>query len=199
MAFRKLWEPLTAFFLLGSILFLLVLAGGTSAAPSSADPAALLALSKQASGGTAWNAVLSLFLQSQTAAGGLTGTEEEWDDVQTGRWKTLSQRPPEARANGFDGVSVWTQAPGGYSYVLGDEDARQGAVNQTYQTCRAFWFPDRFPATLASAGSVQENGRSYDIIEVTPQAGRPFRIWIDQATHLLNRFIEQQGEDVQIT
>lgn len=190
MAWRK---PLV----LLSVFFLFLMTAGAGA--QTADPSALLALSKQASGGAAWDRVSTLHLQFRTIAGGLTGTADEWDDVRAGRWNTLSRRPPEARANGFDSVSVWTQAPGGYSYVLGDEDARQGAVNQAYQTCRAFWFPERWPATLASARSVQEKGRGYDVVEITPQAGRPFRVWIDQATHLIDRFTEQQGEDVQIT
>jgi hypothetical protein len=169
-----------------------------SGSARAADPAAIIAQAKQAAGGDAWNAVRALHLQFHTLADGLSGTQEEWDDVQAGRYVVRSERPTGATASGFDGVSVWTQAHGGYSYVLGDEDARQGAVNEAYQTCRAYWFPDRASATLALEGVQQEAGHAYDVIGITPQAGRPFRVWIDRATHLIDRFVEQQGEDVQI-
>lgn len=170
-----------------------------SAQAQATNPAAILAQAKQASGGDAWNAVRTLHLRSQTVAGGLTSIQDEWDDVQTGRYAIHSARLPETRLNGYDGVSVWTQARGGYSYVLGDEDARQGAINEAYQTCRAFWFPGRANATLASTGIRQEGGHAYDVVSITPQAGRPFSVWVDRTTHLIDRFVEQQGEDVQIT
>ncbi len=183
--------------LLGAVVLV-----GIHALPQTASaattPAAILAQAKQAAGGDAWDSVHSLHIHSQTLAGGRAGTQDEWDDVQAGRYAVRSQQPPETRSSGFDGVSVWTQARGGYSYVLGDEDARQGAINEAYQTCRAFWFPERASATLASGGTQQEGGHTFDVVSITPQGGRPFTAWIDQATHLIDRFVEQQGEDVQI-
>ena len=171
---------------------------GISARAQTADPSAILAQAKQASGGDAWDRVRTLHLRSQSVAGGLRGVQDEWDDVQAGRYTIQFVRPPQPGANGFDGVSVWTQPPGGFSYALGDEDSRQGAINQAYQTCRAYWFPERSSATLASSGPQQEGGRMYDVVSITPQGGRPFSVWIDQTTHLIDRFVEQQGEDVQI-
>ncbi len=196
MAFQPAPAKLPAvLFLPLLLLFASLLAGSARAA----DPAAVLAQAKQAAGGDAWNGVRTLHLKFHTLAGGLSGTQDEWDDVQAGRYTVRSQRPTGITAEGFDSVSVWTQARGGYSYVLGDADARQGAVNEAYQTCRAYWFPDRAPATLVLEGVQQEAGHAYAIVGVTPQAGRPFHIWIDQATHLIDRFVEQQGEDIQIT
>jgi len=184
----------------GALLYLLIAATFVivPVRVQAAGPAAILAQAKQASGGDAWNSVRTLHLQFHTVAGGLIGTQEEWDDVQTGRYAVRSKRPTGITADSFDGISAWTQAHGGYSYILGDEDARQGAVNEAYQTCRAYWFPERIGATLASAGTQSEGGRTYDIINITPQAGRPFSVWVDQATHLIDRFVEQQGEDMQI-
>ncbi len=184
-------------FILRDVLFCFCLTAASVSAQA-ADPAAILAQAKQASGGDAWNGVRSLYIRVHTFADGLSGTQDEWDDVQTGRYVVRSERPTEATASGFDGVSLWTQTRGGYSYVLGDEDARQGAINQAYQTCRGYWFSERGSATLASAGTQREGGRIYDVISITPQAGRPFSVWVDQATHLIDRFVEQQGEDVQI-
>lgn len=184
----------------GDLLYLLTIAAFVivPGRAQAADPAAILLSAKQVSGGDAWNRVRTLHLQFHTASGGLSGTQDEWDDVQTGRYVVRSERPTGVTAEGFDGVSVWTQAHGGYSYVLGDQDARQGAVNEAYQTCRAYWFSNRANATLASAGTQSEGGHTYDVVSITPQAGRPFSVWVDQATHLIDRFVEQQGEDVQI-
>jgi len=182
-------------------LLFFTLAALAMAGPSARaqDAAALLAQSKQAAGGSAWDGVRSLHVQYRTAAGGLAGTRGECDDVRAGRFATTYTRPQTSGGGGFDGVSPWTQFSGGYSYVLGDEDARLGAANQSYQTCRAFWFPERHPATLAHAGARQEGERTLDVVAVTPQGGRPFEIWIDRATHLIDRVVEQQAEDVQIT
>ena len=163
------------------------------------DAAALLAQAKQAAGGDAWNSVRSLHINYHREAGGRAGTQEEWDDVRAGRFVVTDTLPPTMSGGGFDGISPWTQFDGGYSYVLGDEDTRLGAANQSYQTCRAYWFPERHPATLASAGVQQEGGRAFNVIDVTPQGGRPFQMWIDGTTHLIDRFVEQQAEDVQIT
>jgi len=166
-------------------------------APSS-NTTTILAQAKQASGGDAWNGIRTLHIQSMTVSGGLTGSSDEWDDVRAGRYVTRYQLPLTSGADGFDGVSVWTQARGGHSYVLGDEDARQGAVNAAYQKSLAYWFPERGPATMEDAGPQREGGRTFDVLRLTPQAGRPFSMWIDQGTHLIDRFVEQQGEDVQI-
>jgi len=156
--------------LLGAVVLV-----GIHALPQTASaattPAAILAQAKQAAGGDAWDSVHSLHIHSQTLAGGRAGTQDKWDDVQAGRYAVRSQQPPETRSSGFDGVSVWTQARGGYSYVLGDEDARQGAINEAYQTCRAFWFPERANATLALSDAQQEGGHTFDVIQTTPQAG----------------------------
>ena len=168
-------------------------------AQSDTDAAAILAQAIQASGGDAWGAVHTLHIRSSTLGGGVTGTQDEWDDARTGRYFVGYKSALSSGADGFDGVSVWHQASGGYSYVLGDEDARQGAINQAYQTCRAFWFPERGNATLALAHPQAEGGKLFDVVAITPQAGRPFTMWIDQATHLIDRFVEQQGEGVQVT
>ena len=162
------------------------------------DPAEILARAKQAAGGDGWDGVCALHLRGQSTAGGLSGSAEEWTDVLTGRNAARFARPPSAGASGFDGVSAWTQDAAGYSYVLGDEDARQGAVNEAYRRSLAFWFPGRGNATLASAPQQKDGGSTYDVVNITPQGGRPFSVWVDRTTHLIDRFVEQQGEDVQV-
>ena len=170
-----------------------------SGAPAqSTDLETVVQQAKQAAGGSAWDDIRTMHLRFQSTAGGLSGSSEQWIDVPSGRNVTRVSRPPTAGAHGFDGVSAWTQDAAGYSYVFGDEDARQGAVDEAYRLSMAFWFPERGAATLASAPPHHEGEKTYDVVSVTPQGGRPFTIWIDQTTHLIDRFIEQQGEDVQI-
>ncbi len=158
-----------------SLLALFALLGAATLHPlpahaqSGGDAAAILVQSLQATGGSAWAGVRSLHIQSTTLDGGVAGTRDEWDDAQTGRYVVRSKNVLVNEADGFDGVSVWTQGAGGYSYVLGDEDAREGAINQAYQTCRAFWFPERGNATPALVQPETENGQSYDVIGITPQ------------------------------
>ena len=171
---------------------------GSAAQAQTTDPAAILAQAKEASGGSAWDGIRTLHVRAQSTADGLSGSLDEWSDVRTGRDTVRFSRPPSAGASGFDGVSLWTQAADGYSYVHGDEDARQGAANDAYRTSLAYWFPERGNATLAFAGLQKAEGQTYDVIRITPQAGRPFDLWIDQATHLIDRFIEQHDEEVEV-
>jgi hypothetical protein len=87
---------------------------------------------------------------------------------------------------------VWTQPTGINAYVYGDADSTLGAIDESFRTMRGWWFPDRRPATYAYEGAKVEGDRAFDIVRITPEGGRPFALWIDRATHLIDRDIEQQ-------
>jgi hypothetical protein len=171
----------------------------TAESTAAVEPATILAQVKAASGGQAWDTIYSIHTRGDAAHGGLSRTVEEWDDVSAGRYVKRSESLLASGAEGFDGISAWTQTKGGESYVLGDEDARLGAINASYQVSFAYWFPDRRAGTMQSEGTRQENGHTFDVIVITPAAGRPFRVWIDRGTHLIDRFVEQEAEEIAVT
>ena len=157
--------------------------------------AAILGAMRQASGGDRWSGVRSIHLVMTVTAAGETARAERWEDVATGRYLTRTSWPDRSLQEGFDGVSPWRQGRSGIAYTLGDIDAALVAADESFRVSRGWWFPDRHHATIAMTGTATDGGHSYDVLEVTPEGGRAFRMWIDRSSHLLFRTDEQQAED----
>jgi predicted aspartyl protease len=164
-----------------------------------ADPASVLQAARVAAGGDAWNGVRALHIHAQLQAGGRSGASDRWEDVRTGRLVKEYRLPPKTGADGFDGVAVWTQPQNGIAYVLGDEDARLGAINDSFRAARAWWFPQRRQATMEDAGIRTEGARTFDLVRMTPEAGRALVLWVDRGTHLIDRVVEQRAEQTSVT
>jgi hypothetical protein len=47
-------------------------------------------------------------------------------------------------------------------------------------------------------GAKVEGSRAFDVIRIAPEGGRPFALWIDRATHLIDRDVEQQAEQLKV-
>jgi hypothetical protein len=167
-----------------------------------ADPpeiAAILAQMRQASGGQAWAPVHALHLVTTATSGGATRSREHWEDVATGRYRVASAGPSGTTQAGFDGVTPWEQGGTGIAYTLGDVDSALVAADESFRVARAWWFADRHPATIVLSGERSEAGRRFDVLNITPEGGRPFEAWIDRSTHLLARTDEQQAEERVVT
>ena len=165
-----------------------------STATTAAAPSDALEQARAATGGAAWAGLRRLHISSTLHAGGRDGHQDRWEDVEHGRYATESDLPPRHRSAGFDGIAVWTSGDNGVAYTLGDEDTRLAAIDTSYQVMRGWWFPDRHPASREPAGTTREGARTFDLVRITPEAGRPFTVWIDRATHVIDRIVEQQGE-----
>ena len=162
-------------------------------------PVAILEALQKAAGGDRWAAVKSLHYVMTSASGGQRARLERWEDVATGRFADQTIWPTYQSGNGFDGVTAWHEGRSGIAYSLGDIDAALVAADEAFRVSRSYWFRDRHPATIAPAGERSEQGRRFDILEITPEGGRPFQVWIDRSTHLLARTVEQQAEDLVVT
>jgi len=188
-----------------SSLRLAVLLGGAACQPAAqpiAQPAAQLDVLEQvraATGGAAWTNLHRLHISATLRAGGRDGRMDRWEDVEHGRYVVETDLPPRHRRQGFDGVSIWTSGDNDVAYAIGDEDTRLGAIDTSYQVMRGWWFPDRRPASRERAGTSHEGARAFDLVRITPEAGRPFTVWIDRATHRIDRIIEQEGERQSVT
>ncbi len=170
-----------------------------SAASFAGDPAAVLQAARAATGGAAWDAVRTLHIHARLQSSDRTGVSDRYEDVRTGRFVREYGLPPRGGADGFDGQAVWTQPASGVAYVLGDEDARLGAVDDGFRVARGWWFPERRPAAIEDAGMRTEDARSFDLVRMTPEGGRPFVLWVDRATHLPDRAVEQAAEQTTVT
>jgi len=188
LAFARPWARFTAL----GLVFL-------STTSFAGDPAAVLQAARLASGGAAWDAVRTLHVHAQLQSGGRIGVSDRYEDLRTGRFVREYGLPLRRGADGFDGQAVWTQPASGVAYVLGDEDARLGAVDDGFRVARGWWFPERRPASIEDAGARTEDGRSFDLVRMTPEGGRPFMLWVDRATHLPDRIVEQAAEQTMVT
>ncbi len=176
-------------------------AGAILAAPAGAaciDPHALLEQVRAATGGAAWGSVRTLHRRGKLSTGGRRGVVDSFEDNLTGRFVREVSLPTGRQSDGFDGVSVWTQPATVPPYVYGDADSRLGAVNDSFRAARGWWFPERRPSSSECAGSRREGARAFDLVRMTPEAGRPFTLWVDRATHLIDRDVEQQAEQVSV-
>lgn len=183
-----------AVLLIASVL-LAVLAPGAHAD----DPAAILARAKEAAGGKAWDAVRTLRTRAQVSTSGLSGPAESLEDVRTGRFLDTFTLGPYKGAEGFDGKIAWTQDPSGQTLVNDSGDAREGTIDAAYRRSLAYWYPERRKADVAYAGRKDEGGRAFHVLRIHPEGGRPFEMWLDAATFLIDRTVEPGARETRTT
>jgi hypothetical protein len=92
---------------------------------------------------------------------------------------------------GFDGTSAWTRDAKGVVWVDGTEQVHAGSINEAFRESYALWTSSHGKAAVALTGTHAQDGRTYDIVRVTPPGSvAPFDVWIDRATHLPARYVE---------
>ncbi len=170
------------------MLSILLLSLAAAAGP---DPQAVLAKVKQATGGAAWDRITSTHARVILETGGLKGTAESWEDVRTGRSANEFQLGPVSGGGGFDGKSVWTQDSSKQVRIEEGGDAREAAANDAYRSAKGYFFPERWPAQLESQGEMTEGGRRFLVVRATPRNGRPYDIWIDASSYLIDHTVEK--------
>ncbi len=181
-----------------AVLSLVLLVFGQAAAQSG-DASTILARAKQASGGAAWDAIASIYTKVKVSAGGMTGTAESWEDVVTGRSYGTFALGPMTGAQGFDGKVLWAQDSSKQVRIDDSEDARLGALNEAYRRMMAYWYPSRGQAKIEYAGTKTEGNHTFDTLRITPQGVRPFELWVDASTFLIDRIIEKSALETRTT
>jgi hypothetical protein len=163
------------------------------------DPQSVLARAKRASGGERWDALRTTYTRTKLAVGGLEGVVESWADLRRGRYAYRYTLGPERGAGGYDGSRVWISDDSGQVRIQEGADEREGAANQAYRTALAYWFPDRWPAKIEDGGERRDGERRFGVVKITPRGGRPFELWIDASTGLVDRYTEKDATRVRTT
>lgn len=175
-------------------LALLLLAAFALPAAGAPDPAtqaeAVIAASKAATGGTAWDALQGSYEEGTRADGKLP--YKTWLDFGRYGMRVESRRGDKTMMQGFNGRQAWQTAPDGSIRVTEDPATTAEARLTAYVSNNGYFFPARFPAIARYLRQASVGARSFDVIEITPQASRPFEIWFDRATHYATRVIDQQ-------
>jgi hypothetical protein len=163
--------------------------------PPPPDARSVLAAAKEASGGAAWDALRSQHSKVAIRAGDVAGAAERWSEILTGRSLIAYTIGPIAGAAGFDGTTAWSQDASGQSSVEASDAARELAVNAAYRDRLAFWYPERAPARIAYKERASADGADFDVVRVTPEGGRPFELWINADTKLIERLVEREAQE----
>ncbi len=164
--------------------------------PLPPNPRVILQQSKDASGGRAWDALRSQHSKVTIQAAGLSGTGERWSDTRSGKSRLDFSIGPLTGATGFDGKSAWTQDETGGARAETDATARELAVNAAFRDRLAFWYPERGAALVSYKERAQADGADFDVIRITPEGGRPFELWINVDTKLIERLVEREARAV---
>ncbi len=164
------------------------------AGSSTQDVAAILAASKAATGGDAWDAVRTMHEKADVNTSGLAGSAEEWDDVLTGRSTVNIHVGPITILQGYDGKQAWEQDQGAPARTMTSLDDREGAVSSAYTSAMSYWYTNRLPGSITYLRHDSDGQQQFDVLRVAPVGGYPFELWIDQATHLISKTVEEQSE-----
>ncbi len=151
----------------------------------------ILAKSKQAMGGNAWDSIRTTHSVGKLVTSGLTGEGDSWEDNLNGHYVDHFKLGPASGAEGFDGTTVWSQDSSGEPRVEGAAAARQAAIDEAYRRAFAYWYPQRWAAQIEYSGEKEDQGKRFHVIRITPQGGRPFDIWIDASTYLFDHTVEK--------
>jgi hypothetical protein len=181
------------------LLFTMIFAIACLSSAQAQSAPEILAKAKQAMGGAAWDSIRSIHTKASLKTSGLTGEGESWEDVLTGHYVDRYQLGPASGAEGFDGTTVWSQDSSGQPRPEGGGDARQGAADEAYRRSLAYWFPQRWPAQVEYSGALEDQGRRFYVLRITPQHGRPFDLWIDASTYLFDRTVEKADIETRTT
>lgn len=152
---------------------------------------AIVAASKRATGGAAWDKLQGCIERGRHAGGAVTYLTRF--SLRNYGMRTDGERGGNTRSMGFDGKVRWQTAGDGKVGIDSDPASLQDAIASNYLTINGFFFPGRFPATFRYVRSAQEGVRKFDVIEVMPQGGRPLEVWFDNRTHLIQRVVDTHG------
>ena len=151
------------------------------------EGARLMALMKTASGGAALDTPAGFYEAGTALRDGAPAAYETWGDLRTLKSASRQTFGGATLSSGFDGKTSWSIDPSGAVTVdaspEGVADARLGA----YLTVGAYFYPDRFPARFEYAGDRSANGKTYNVVTVTPEGSPSVDLWLDTQTHLLQR------------
>lgn len=153
---------------------------------------AIIAASKRATGGAAWDKYQGC-VEHGTHADGAVRYVTRFSLRRYGM-RTDGDRGGNTRSMGFDGKARWQTAGSGKIQVAKDPESLQEAIVTNYLSINGFFFPKRFPASFRYIRSTAEADREFDVVEITPRGGRPLEVWFDSRSHLIQRVVDTQGK-----
>lgn len=154
---------------------------------NASSAAEILASVRAASGGDAWDQFAECDSEGGIAVAGKTGTLRYSEDLRTGANVAHISIPDfgEKQANGSASGSNWQQDADGDIQLLHSGDPWQ--IDDLYITSHGYWRPKFGGAAVKVLNPATEAGVTYDRLQFQVPGGHGFTLWINRATHLIDR------------
>jgi len=150
------------------------------------DTDTLLRQLRDAHGADAWRRHGALLAQGREDADGFTGEWRMAVDLRNGHYAEHAKTPLFTRADGADAQGRWHQDITGLSHPYDSAEAAIIAANEDW--LRRFAFLAAGDRTgYRRLPDADANGHRYQRLEATPAGGRAITLWLDPATHRLDR------------
>jgi hypothetical protein len=142
----------------------------------------------------ALRSVRVIHAEGSVIASGIAGRGDYWNEMGGMREASHFSTPPLSGGSGWDGNKNWNLDQTGLVIVDGGTLGRSSAINQAYFFNYALWTPSYGGATVTWGGSKSDQGKSYDVLSVSPpKSSLPIDVWFDGATHLPVKAIQTGG------
>jgi hypothetical protein len=156
-------------------------------APSSASAAFSFQAACQGFGGEG-----TVIMRGRSTGGGLDADVSRTFDRSTGFWSESRRYASYTIASGFEGAVNWSQDRSGGSHQLNSPFARRLAQSDSW-VLRRGWC-DSKSAAIGASTEQTANHHLYKVFEFTPLGGAPIVLWMDPASGLPFRIVEQLSE-----
>jgi virginiamycin B lyase len=183
---------------LALILFWAFDFGGSARSAQDDTLQPLFAQNRAAMGGSAWDGIAEINDSGTMTTPTGSGAYAQFVDIRSGDSKAFVSIGGYTTIFGYDSSGNWV-LDGGQQRTFVTPAALKAARTERYVNRNGWWHPQSDPASFASLGTKQENGKRYDVVVVTPDGGMPVTVWIDSATHLIAKRVTTDGGDVETT
>jgi hypothetical protein len=134
----------------------------------------------------------TLFVSGTLSAFGMSGRAQVWH-ARPDRTASVIEIGPLEVAEGYDGSAGWRTDPSGKPVVLDGKDLEEARADAWFENGR--WLEaDQGGGRVAGAGAERDSAGTYTVLEVTPPAGRPRRLWFDDRTGQLVRSVAKRDQ-----
>ena len=131
--------------------------------------------------------VHTLHLTGKLDATGISGTFESWIDLTTGQYLESVDAGPFTGARGYDGKVAWMKDSKWVVLAQNGPGAIAESASRVFNESYALFTPHYGGATVLYLGVRTEEGKSYEVISLTPVHGNQQQLWFDPTTELLAR------------
>jgi hypothetical protein len=163
------------------------------------QPDAVLASARAAAGATEGRYTGFIVQSGFERASGLSGHWSRVVDLDTGRTRATSRFGLFSTTEVWDGQSDWRQDMSGGVHPINSEFMRAVHITDSWLAQFGYLRRDALGAAIKELGDRTVDGRTFDVIQATPQYGQPVELWFDGNSKHLARTVQVMTIDVRTT